>query len=587
MFSEQTKKELKNKIKKRFKRSYKLYVKFITRNNFNYKKWIKKHEANIKDVSPLEYNPKFSVVVPVYNTIDKQLKECIESVLSQTYNNYELILVDDHSSWDSVRVTLSKYEDNSQVKVIYRSENGNISVATNDGIDIATGDYIVFMDCDDVISVNALYEFAKLLNKNKDLDFIYSDEDKLSEDGKHRLDPFFKPDWSPDTFMCMMYTSHLSTYRTKIVKEVGGLRTEYNGSQDYDFTMRFMEHTDNKKVGHIPKILYHWRQRKESTASDLSAKPYALIAMEKLKKDALNRRGLTGEVQFFEPMRQYRVVYHNDNNPLVSIIIPSKDNYDILMQCLNSIWDNTSYENYEIILVDNGSAEETRTKLKALADAGKIRYVYEKKDFNFSYMCNQGAEAAKGDYYLLLNDDIEICQNDWLDIMVGQTSLSHVGAVGAKLYYPNSNLIQHAGVINLPVGPSHSLLKEADDKEFYYGRNYMNYNMIAVTGACLLVSKDKYLEVGMMDESLPVAYNDIDLCFALYEHGYYNVIRNDVQLFHHESVSRGYDTISEEKMQRLERERNYLYKKHPDLDGKDPFYNPNLPPNRGDYVLQN
>lgn len=571
-------------LKRKAKSFLKYYLKYQGDVN-NYPKWIKKHEKNLEDIQELRYNPKFSFVVPVYNTVDEQIIACVDSILNQTYKNFELILVDDCSTWESVRKLLQMYEEREPIHVIYRKENGNISEATNTGMEAATGDYIVFTDCDDVVAVNALYEFAKLLNEHPEYDFIYSDEDKLSENGRKRHDPFFKPEWSPDTFMCLNYTNHLSAYRASLVRETGGLRTEYNGSQDYDFVLRFMELSDNKKVGHVPKVLYHWRMRRESTASDMQAKPYALVAMENLKKDALKRRGIKGTVESVPSMLQYRVVYENEENPLISIIIPSKDNYDILMQCLNSIWSRTTYPNYEIVLVDNGSKDEVKSRLQKLADENKITYIYDKKEFNFSYMCNTGVKASRGEYLLFLNDDIEICQDNWLSILVGQASQIHTGAVGAKLYYPDTDLIQHVGVTNLPVGPSHSFLGMSDKREYYYGRNWLNYNVIAVTGACLMLSKAKFMEVGMMDEKLPIAYNDMDLCFSLHDHGYYNVVRNDVQLFHHESVSRGYDTVSEEKMERLAREREYLYSKHEDLRGRDPYYSPNLAVNRVDFAM--
>ena len=255
----------------------------------NYHRWVRYQDKHHKTAEKLVYEPYFSIVIPVYNTVTEQLEECIQSVLAQIYEHYELILVDDHSSWENVAPILRKYETNNKVHVIYRKSNGHISKATNDGIQMATGEFIVFMDCDDKIESDALYEFAIKLNENPDLDFIYSDEDKITEDGKIRHMPFFKPDWSPDLFLNMMYTNHLATYRASIVKEVGGLRTEYNGSQDYDFTLRFMEKSDNTRVGHIPKILYHWRERKESVAFDANSKNYAIEAAGRAKEDYIRR----------------------------------------------------------------------------------------------------------------------------------------------------------------------------------------------------------------------------------------------------------------------------------------------------------
>ena len=552
-----------------------------------YQQWMENNEKEIHKSPTLKYNPIISVIVPVYNVETSQLEGCIDSVIGQTYTNWELILVDDCSTWENVRQTLEKYEKlkDKRIHIHYRSTNGNISVATNDGIAISTGEFISFMDCDDLITKNALYEMAKKLNENQGYDFIYSDEDKLSEDGNIRHSPFFKPDWSPDTFWSIMYTNHLAMYRADLVKKTGGLRTVYNGAQDYDFTLRFMELSDNRKVGHVPKVLYHWRERKESIASTMEAKPYALAAMKNLKEEALKRRGIKANVEFVNDTYQYRVTYQPTGHPLVSIIIPSKDNYEMLKQCLRAIDRFTDYPHYEIILVDNGSNEENQQKIKGLAKKYKINYLCQKMDFNFSKMCNIGAKAAKGDYILFLNDDVEIFQRKWLDILVGHASQEHVGAVGVKLLYPGSSILQHGGVVNLRVGPGHVLMGFPDEPIYYFGRNRMEYNWFIVTAACLMVSKDKFFEVGGMCEELTIAYNDVDLCMNLRKKGYYNVLRNDVICYHHESFSRGLDDADAKKQKRLLVERKHLFSKHPDLYGKDPFYNINLTTDKGNFEI--
>lgn len=547
--------------------------------------WIAENEKNIYVTEKLDYNPLFTFVVPVYNVIDEQLIACIESIKNQTYTNWELWLIDDASQWENVKNTLRKYEKQEKISVHYRKENGHISRATNDGIERARGEFIAFMDCDDVIAPNALYEFAKKLNENRGLDFIYSDEDKLSEDGIRRHSPFFKPDWSPDTFMSLMYTNHLAVYRTSLVRKTGGLRTEFNGTQDYDFTLRFMELSENHKVGHIQKVLYYWRERGESIASNPEAKPYALEAMKRAKEDALNRRGLKGRVEYVGDMYQYRVIYENEKQEKVSIIIPSKDNIELLFQCITSVRNYTDYSNYEIIVVDNGSNEKNKEKIEEFAKENQVIYHYEKMEFNFSRMCNLGAEIATGEYLLFLNDDIEIINSGWLGRLAGHASLPHIGAVGAKLLYPDSNIIQHIGITNLEIGPSHSFIGFSDGPSYYFGRNRMEYNVLAVTAACVIISKEKFQEVEGFDEELTVAYNDVDLCFKLYEAGYYNVIRNDVSMYHYESASRGSDDIDEEKKQRLNRERNRLYNKHKELEGVDPFYNSNLTQNKVNFTL--
>lgn len=546
-----------------------------------YEEWIQQNEADILKTDKLEWYPKISVVVPVYNVDDSMLVECIESVRKQTYSNWELCLVDDCSTMENVGKTLKLYEHEEKIKIAYHTKNEHISKTTNDGISMATGEFIGLMDCDDYLSPNALYEMAKMLNKHPEYDFIYSDEDKVDESGKERKDPFFKPDWSPDTFMSYMYTCHFSIFRKKILDELGGERVGYEGSQDYDLVLRLMEKT--MKIGHIPKILYHWRMRKESTASGMTAKPYIKNSTIKAKEDALRRRKIKGHLECIEDITQYRVVYEPQGNPLVSIIIPSKDNFKILRQCVYSIKNNTKYNNYEIIIVDNGSSDENKRLYQELAENNNCIYYYEKKEFNFSYMCNIGSKIAKGEYYLFLNDDIEIptSQKEWINRMLGQAQISYTGAVGAKLLYPGTNLIQHAGVLNLHIGPGHAFHKFDDSLNCYWGRNILDYNYTIVTGACLLLKCDKFYEIDRFDEGFPVAYNDVDLCFKLVEKGYYNVLRNDVILFHHESISRGYD-ISEEKKQRLQKEREHLYQKHPNFIDYDPCYNPNLTQDKGD-----
>lgn len=584
---------------------YKVKMKLDMKNIFRkslYRKWIEANERDIMEVTELKYNPLFSVVIPVYNVADNMLRECIDSVLAQTYKNFEIILVDDASTQTSVRKVLGEYEGRDGITIIYREKNGHISRTTNDGIHAAKGEFVALCDCDDLYAPNALYEIAKKLNEDPSLDFIYTDEDKVDEKGKKRENPFFKPDWSPDTFMSFMYTCHLSVYRRTLLEELSGVRVGFEGSQDYDLVLRVMEKTN--RIGHVPKILYHWRMRKESTANAMAAKPYALEAAEKAKIEALERRGLKGEITYLPAVAQYRVTYFPQGEPKVSIIIPSKDNPKILKMCLASIFKYTEYKNYEIIIVDNGSNDANKKEIEeAVAlysgqGEDKIKYVYQPMEFNFSRMCNIGADAATGEFLLFLNDDIEVSEsvdtspyfkvyvNRWLSILLGQAQLAHTGAVSCKLYYPNGNTIQHAGVVNLPIGPAHCLYGGSDSFNYYYGRNLLEYDFSSVTGACLMLDRKKFDEAGGFDEGFPVAYNDVSLCFRLVELGYYNVVRNDVVLIHHESVSRGLDRASAEKEERRSREMQRLYEKHPMFKGGyDPCYNPNLVADRVDFSM--
>lgn len=584
---------------------YKVKMKLDMKNIFRkslYRKWIEANERDIMEVTELKYNPLFSVVIPVYNVADNMLRECIDSVLAQTYKNFEIILVDDASTQTSVRKVLGEYEGRDGITIIYREKNGHISRTTNDGIHAAKGEFVALCDCDDLYAPNALYEIAKKLNEDPSLDFIYTDEDKVDEKGKKRENPFFKPDWSPDTFMSFMYTCHLSVYRRTLLEELSGVRVGFEGSQDYDLVLRVMEKTN--RIGHVPKILYHWRMRKESTANAMAAKPYALEAAEKAKIEALERRGLKGEITYLPAVAQYRVTYFPQGEPKVSIIIPSKDNPKILKMCLASIFKYTEYKNYEVIIVDNGSNDANKKEIEeAVAlysgqGEDKIKYVYQPMEFNFSRMCNIGADVATGEFLLFLNDDIEVSEsvdtspyfkvyvNRWLSILLGQAQLAHTGAVSCKLYYPNGNTIQHAGVVNLPIGPAHCLYGGSDSFNYYYGRNLLEYDFSSVTGACLMLDRKKFDEAGGFDEGFPVAYNDVSLCFRLVELGYYNVVRNDVVLIHHESVSRGLDRASAEKEERRSREMQRLYEKHPMFKGGyDPCYNPNLVADRVDFSM--
>lgn len=562
---------------------YKLNHRLHKKNEYDM--WMLQNEQQYKEPEQeLEYKPLISVVVPVYNVEPQMLTACIQSVQNQTYDNWELCLVDDCSTDARVRETLRQFEGVERIKIKYRSENGHISRTTNDGIAMAEGEFVALLDCDDLYAENALYEIAKKLNEDHTLDFIYSDEDKLSEDGTKRRNPFFKPDWSPDTFMSLMYTCHLAVYRKSLLDEMGGLRVGLEGSQDYDLVLRVMEKTN--RIGHVPKILYHWREREESTANDISAKPYIIETTKKAKLEALERRGVKGHLEYIKDIVMFRVVYEVVGNPRVSIIIPSKDNYDILKQCLTSIRKETKYQNYEIIVVDNGSAEETHAKYTQMCKELECKYHYAPMEFNFSKMCNIGAHLADGQFLLFLNDDIRVEGAEWLERMLGHAQQPHTGAVGCKLIYPNTNLIQHVGVVSFMVGPGHAFQRINDDLNCYWGRNKLEYNYSAVTGACLMIDRNKYDQVGGFSEQLPVAYNDIDLCFNLVEAGYYNVVRTDVRLYHYESISRGYDAVSPEKAARQQREMKKLYDRHPEFKGYDPCYNPNLIGNSDNFSLR-
>lgn len=534
-------------------------------------------------VAAFSRRPLFSIVVPLYNTPEDLLARLVASVTSQWYGNWELVLVDDRSPSPHVRSALDGLVD-PRITKLFLTDNCGIAGATNAGIETARGDFIVFLDHDDELTADCLFELAACIER-ADPDFIYSDEDKLTPDGRF-TEPFFKPDWSPDTIMSLMYTCHVSCMRKALVMEVGGLRPAYDGAQDWDLVLRVTEKT--RRIAHIPKVLYHWRIVPGSTSGAFDAKPKALIAQNELRLEALRRRGLSGTIEDVGPTRAYsRVRYFVRGNPKVSIVIPSKDNGDVLRQCVRSILEKTTGPAYEIVIMDNGStAPGTMATLKELTGDERVRVVRDARPFNFSQLCNGGAAAATGDILLFLNDDTEVLSGDWLDRMAGYAQLPHAGAVGAKLLYPRSLRVQHVGVTNLAPGPSHAFLGSARDEPGPFSRAILEYNWMAVTGACLMVSRTKFDAVGGFDETFPVAYNDVELCYRLLKAGFFNVVCTAVELIHHESLTRGLDHANSQKMQRLSREKRRLDVVHPEFYLWDPFFNENLHPSDVRYAVQ-
>ncbi|MCY1218141.1 mycofactocin system glycosyltransferase [compost metagenome] len=524
----------------------------------------------------LSSTPRFSIVVPIYNTPPALLSALLDSVQSQWYPHWELILANDASPAQETLAALARVND-PRIKVMHLETNQGIAGATNAALAAATGDFIVFLDHDDELTVDCLYELALCIDRDAP-DFVYSDEDKLTEAGEY-TQPHFKPDWSPDTMMSTMFTCHVSCVRRSLVEKLAGLRPDYDGCQDWDFVLRLSEHTS--RISHIPKVLYHWRIIPASTAADIAAKPYVLDASRRVREDALARRGLAGSV---EPVVQvpgyFRVHYHMRGEPLISIIIPTRDNEAVLRRCIESILQNTSYRRFELVVLDNGSVQPgTLAYLNDLRGQDGITVVRHDAPFNFSELNNIGVKASTGELLLFLNDDTEVLSADWLERMGGYAQLSHVGAVGAKLLYPGRNQIQHAGILNLRNGPVHAFLQQEADSPGYFMRNLLEYNWVAVTGACLMIERQKFLQIGGFCEDLPVAYNDVDLCLRLLDVGLYNVVCQAVRLVHHESVSRGMDHLDPVKRERLERELAYLYEKNPAYFQHDPFHNPNLHPN--------
>jgi glycosyltransferase involved in cell wall biosynthesis/LmbE family N-acetylglucosaminyl deacetylase len=524
----------------------------------------------------------FSIVVPVYNTSTELLDALIASVEAQWYPHWSLILADDASPSIATRNALARI-DHPQIKLVRLESNQGIAGATNAAIAAADGDFVVFVDHDDELTVDCLYELALCVDRDQP-DFVYSDEDKLDEEGRY-VQPHFKPDWSPDTMMSTMFTGHVSCVRRSLLERVGPLRAEVNGCQDWDFVLRVSEQTS--RISHVPKVLYHWRIIPASVASDIAAKPYVLDASKRVRADALARRNLKGSV---EPVVQvpgyFRVNYHLQGSPRISIIIPTRDGGDILRRCVESIQAKSSYRNFEIIILDNGSvAPATVAYLRELNDLQNARVIRHDKPFNFSELNNIGAQNATGELLLFLNDDTEVIAGDWLERMGGYAQLAHVGAVGAKLVYPKGSGIQHAGVVNLASGPTHAFLNGDAQMPGYFMRNLLEYNWLAVTGACLMIEAGKFRAIGGFDVSFPVGYNDIELCIRAFKKGLFNVVCQAVTLVHHESVSRGLDAVDPAKANRLRGELRRLYETHPEYYQFDPFHNPNLDPLAPDFEV--
>ena len=559
-----------------------------------YAKWLSKNfprEADLQKMAEtveiFPYKPLISVIVPVFNTPEQFLRQAIESVLSQVYPYWELCIADDASTKSSVKSILEEYiSKDSRIKVTFRKNNGHISRASNSAIEIATGEFVTLLDHDDLLTPDALYEVALLLNKHPEADMIYSDEDKIDEQNQLK-DPFFKPDWCPDSFLSRMYTCHLGTYRRSLINQIGGFRAGYEGSQDYDLVLRFTEKTEN--IFHIPKILYHWRIHSASTASSLDSKTYAIDAAKKALSDAIDRRGESGIVAPAPgPVGYYVIRYDINVKDLVSIIIPTKNLSSIVDNCLNSIFEKTTYPNYEVILVDNASTEQTTLDvIRKWKDQEPNRFKCYPLNipFNYSKINNFAVEKSQGKYLLFLNNDTEVVTPDWIEAMVEQAQRPSIGAVGALLLYPDDT-IQHAGVVAGVGGVANHCHKHlpVGSPGYFNHLNTVN-NFSSVTAACMMCRREVFEEVGGFEEELAVAFNDVDFCFKLVDKGYRNIYLPHVILYHYESKSRGIEDTPE-KLNRFLKENEYMHNKWNSLIKNDPCYNSNLSKTREDYSLE-
>jgi GT2 family glycosyltransferase len=549
-----------------------------------YERWMLAHSFRASDrlrlretIPALRLRPTFSVLMPVYETPEKYLREAIDSVLGQVYADWELCIADDASRQPHVRAVLEEYaRKDPRIHVVFREKNGHIAATSNSALALATGDFIALLDHDDVISPDALFENALAINRQPDVDVIYSDEDKIDEEGRRSL-PYFKPDWAPDSLLSRNYISHLGVYRRDVVNELGGFRLGFEGSQDYDLLLRVTEKTE--RVAHIPRVLYHWRVHSGSTAATRDQKGYALDAGRLALEEALQRRGEAGRI-VHDDVRSglYTVRYEIRRPGKVSIIVPTRDHGEDVDLCFRTLFERSTYADIEVVLLDNGSRdpESLRVFGQWLArEPERVKLIHHDVPFNFSSVNNYAAARATGEYLLFLNNDTEIVTPDWIEAMLEQAQRPSIGAVGAKLLY-GDNTVQHAGVIvglGGVAGHSHKYFA-ADEPGYFYTLQTVN-NFSAVTGACLMVRREVFEAVGGFDEGLAIAFNDVDLCLRFRDAGYRNIYLPHVVLYHHESKSRGHEDTPE-KQARFLREQQVMHERWKTDKVPDPYYNINL-----------
>lgn len=562
------------------------------RDMITYAKWYKRHrptDAMLEQQRKyrFSYQPKISIVIPLYKTSLNYLDELIESIKMQTYSNWELCLSDGSGENSPLTKVLQKYEEeDNRIKVVHNVTPLRISENTNAALKIATGDFIAFADHDDMMAPNALYECVYALNEDLDIEILYTDEDKVDMAGREHFMPHFKSDFNIDMLRSINYICHLFVVKRCVLDKVGLLNPAFDGAQDYDFVLRCVETTS--KIKHIPKILYHWRAHKDSTAENPESKNYAFEAGVRAIKAHYDRVGIKANVEKTDLEGLYRTKYILQDTPLISIIIPNKDHVDDLDKCISAIEERSTYRNYEFIVVENNSTEESTfeyyKKLEETCPRAKVVH-WPGQGFNYPEINNYGVEQSKGEYLLFLNNDTEIVNNDCLEELLGYCMREDVGAVGAQLYYEDGT-IQHAGVIvGLGGIAGHAFVGYPHDDWGYFGRIKMAQDYSAVTAACVMVKRTVFEEVEGFEKKYAVAFNDVDLCMKIRRAGYLIVYNPYAELNHYESKSRGYED-TEEKIKRFNSEMDLFESRWGDfLKAGDPYYNPNLTLNRADFSL--
>lgn len=559
----------------------------------DYTEWVRRYDnldmprrqRLLQRIAAFSQQPLISVLMPVYNTPTVYLEQAIASVRAQLYGNWELCIADDASTAPEVRQLLqAAAAADARIKVVHRERNGHISAASNSALELASGSFVALLDHDDLLAPLALYRIVEAINAHPDALLIYSDEDKIDVAG-HRYEPYFKSDFNYELLLAQNMISHLGVYRTSLLRELGGFRVGYEGAQDYDLALRVVERAAPAQIVHVPYVLYHWRAIAGSTALDEGEKDYAAEAGRKAVAEHLARRGLTAEVlPAPEGPSLNRVRFACPSpQPLVSIIIPTRDRADLLGMCLDSLIERTSYQNYEVIIVDNGSTEQATADLFARLPKDRFRILRDESPFSFSALNNHAAREARGTLLCLMNNDIEILTPDWLEEMVSFASQPEIGCVGARLWYPDGRL-QHGGVIiglGGVAGHAHKYFPKGDPG--YFRRAVLHQSLSAVTAACLLLRREIYEQVDGLDVGLAVAFNDIDFCLRVREAGYRNVWTPYAEMVHHESASRGLED-SPAKQARFAAEVQFVQARWGRSLREDPAYSVNLTLDSEDYA---
>ena len=573
----------------------------------DYIQWIREYDvlnadqrkAILNRIQAMPNKPVISIVLPVYNPPPHLLNHAIQSVREQLYPYWQLCIADDASKTEAVIALLQRHaSEDSRIKLVLRADNGHISKASNSALALATGDFVALMDHDDLLPEHALFWVADAINHYPEAGLIYSDEDKIDTHGV-RQDPYFKPDWNPELFLSHNLISHLGVYRRSLLQEINGFRVGFEGAQDYDLALRCIEKLKPEQIIHIPRVLYHWRIHSESTAASLATKPYAVINGEKALNEHLQRRGILGTAQSCQV--GYKINYAlPEVPPLVSLIIPTRNGLHLLKQCIDSILTKTTYPNYEILIIDNGSDDpEILSYFKVLEKnhhrsanshdllkmMPSIRIIRDDQPFNYSALNNAAVRQANGTVIGLINNDIEVISPDWLNEMVALALQPGIGAVGAKLWYANDTL-QHAGVVvGLGGVAGHSHKGFSKQHRGYCSRTSLVSNYSAVTAACLVIQKAIYDTVGGLNEvNLKVAFNDVDFCLKVKEAGFRNAWTPYAELYHHESATRGIEDTPEKKA-RFMQEVHFMQSQWGKKLQVDSAYSPNLSIHHEDFSL--